>query len=231
MKTILVTEDENSIRDFISFNLKNAGYNVIEAENGENAIKQFNENRNEIDIILLDIMLPGISGFEVCEYIRKNDKTTGIIYLTAKTQEEDILNGLRDGGDDYITKPFSIAELIARVDTLYRRVSALKSADDSKSDILTCGKFTLDLIKHNLNDENRNIELTQIEFQILECFFRNKDQIITRKYILEKVWGGPYYGDDKVVDVNIRRLRVKIEDDASNPKHLITLWGKGYIFK
>ena len=232
MKTVLVVEDEKVIRDFISFNLNAAGYNVLETDSGEKAIEVFDENCDDIDVALLDIMIPKKNGFEVCEHIRNKNLNVGIIFLSAKTQEEDKLIGLRGGADDYITKPFSTSELIARLDSLYRRVSLLKNdAYKIKTDIITCGEYRLDLIKHNLMDGDRCIELTQIEFQILECFFRNSGEVITRKYILEQVWGDPYYGDDKVVDVNIRRLRVKIEKDPSAPEHLLTLWGKGYIFK
>ena len=231
MKTILLVEDERAIRDFIAFNLKSAGYSVVEAETGEEAIEIFDSSSKEIQVVLLDIMLPAKNGFEVCEYIRKSNQHIGIIFLTAKALEADKLYGLNGGADDYITKPFSTAELIARVDAVFRRVCLSTASNENASDTLTCGEFKLDLIRHSLTAAGNNIELTQIEFQILECFFRNKGQLLSRKFLLDKVWGVPYYGDDKVVDVNIRRLRVKIEKEPSNPVHLITVWGKGYIFK
>lgn len=232
MKTILLVEDEKAIRDFIAFNLNSAGYCVIEAETGEQAVEMFDASEDDIRVVLLDIMLPGINGFEVCEHIRNKNKHIGVIFLTAKTLEADKLNGFSGGADDYITKPFSTAELIARVEAVCRRVSfTLDTSDNAAYDIITCGEFKLDLIRHSLIVGGNNIELTQIEFQILECFFRNQGQLLSRKYLLDKVWGEPYYGDDKVVDVNIRRLRVKIEKEPSNPVHLITVWGKGYIFK
>lgn len=229
MKTILIAEDENSIRDFITINLKNAGYNVLEAENGEDALEIFNINKGFIDIVLLDIMMPLRDGFEVCSEIRKISPETGIIFLTAKTLEKDKIDGLSLGADDYITKPFSTSELIARVEALYRRVELSKRvASEVVSDTIILGDYVLDLKKHTITKKGKNIELTQIEYSILVCFFSNPDKSIDRNYILKKVWGDPYYGDDKVVDVNIRRLRLKLEDDPSNPVHLITVWGQGY---
>lgn len=229
MRTVLVAEDESSIRDFIIVNLKIAGYNTIEAQNGLQAIELFENNSDIIDIALLDILMPHYDGFEVCRKIREKNPDTGIIFLSAKTQEEDKINGLTIGADDYITKPFSTTELLARIDTLYRRVeyarNLLKSAP---KDIIVLGNFELDLKKHNILKNKKPIELTQIEFQMLECFFNNPNESIDRNTILLKVWGNPYYGDDKVVDVNIRRLRLKLEDDPSNPEHLITVWGQGY---
>ncbi len=229
MKTVLIAEDESSIRDFITVNLKIAGYKTLEASDGLQAIELFNKNSDEIDIVLLDIMMPGCDGFEACRCIREISPDTGIIFLSAKTLEEDKINGLTLGADDYITKPFSPTELLARIDTLYRRVeygrNLLKSVP---KDTIVLGEFELDLKKHNIIKRNKSIELTQIEFQILECFFNNPDVSIDRNTILYKVWGNPYYGDDKVVDVNIRRLRLKLEDDPSNPVHLITVWGQGY---
>ncbi len=229
MKTALIAEDEKSIREFIIINLKIAGYNVIEAENGREAIDKYKENAGSIDIAILDIMMPEIDGVEVCRQIREVNVNVGIIFLTAKTQEEDKVEGLRAGADDYVQKPFSTAELIARVDSLYRRVEySKKLTSDITSDKIRLGRFELDLKKHVLKKDDSVIELTHIEFQILECFFSAPGTSIERGYFLDKVWGDPYFGDDKVVDVNIRRLRLKIEDNPSTPKHLITVWGQGY---
>jgi DNA-binding response OmpR family regulator len=176
-------------------------------------------------------MMPGCDGIEVCKNIRSKNDNVGIIFLTAKTQEHDKVNGLLSGADDYITKPFSTTELIARVEALYRRVQfSKKLIDTTPKDIITLGDFQLDLKKHTLFKKGKEIELTQIEYGILECFFTKPEESVQRSVLVEKVWGGKYYGDDKVVDVNIRRLRLKIEDDPSNPVHLITVWGQGYTW-
>lgn len=229
MRTVLIAEDESSIRDFITVNLKIAGYNTIEASDGTEAIEKFKENADIIDVAILDIMMPGCDGFEVCRSIREKSPYTGVIFLSAKTQEEDKIGGLSIGADDYITKPFSTSELLVRIDTLCRRVEYERSLLRSvPKDIIVLGEYELDLKKHNILKRKQPIELTQIEFQILECFFNKPNESIDRNSILLKVWGEPYYGDDKVVDVNIRRLRIKLEDDPSNPEHLITVWGQGY---
>lgn len=228
-KIVLIAEDEKSIRDFITVNLQAAGFTVIEADDGNKAIDIFEKNTSVIDIALLDIMMPGCDGFEVCRKIRKKSPETGVIFLSAKTQEDDKINGLSCGADDYVTKPFSPTELIARVNALYRRVEYSRNLiKNANSDTIKLGGYELDLKKHKIYHNEKEIELTQIEFQILKCFFDAPDTSIERNQILKKVWGEPYYGDDKVVDVNIRRLRLKLEKDPSNPEHLITVWGQGY---
>ncbi len=229
MKTILVAEDESAIREFITINLRLAGYETIEAENGRDAQEKFDADSDRIDIALLDIMMPESNGIEVCNYIRGKDMNVGIIFLTAKTQEQDKIEGLISGADDYITKPFSTTELIARVEALYRRVSySKKILSEASNDCITLGQFTLDLKKHVLIKEGKEIELTQIEYHILECFFKQPNTTLPRNVFLEHVWGDEFYGDEKVVDVNIRRLRLKIENNSSEPEHLITVWGRGY---
>lgn len=229
MKRILVAEDESAIREFININLKLAGYEIVEAENGREAMEKFDESGDKIDIALLDIMMPEADGIEVCNYIRSKDMSVGIIFLTAKTQEQDKIEGLISGADDYITKPFSTTELIARVEALYRRVSySKKIISEVANDCITLGSFTLDLKKHVLIKDGKDIELTQIEYHILECFFKQPNTTLPRNFFLERVWGDEFYGDEKVVDVNIRRLRLKIEDNSSEPDHLITVWGRGY---
>ena len=231
MKKILVAEDETSIREFININLRLAGYEIIEACDGADAIEKYNRYRNEIDIAVLDIMMPVCDGIEVCGHIRENNQNVGIIFLTAKTQENDKVNGLISGADDYITKPFSTTELVARVEALYRRVEFSKNLlNTTPKDLIVLGDFELDLKKHKLLKCGEEIELTQIEYGILECLFTNPGESVLRTTLLDKVWGNKYSGDDKIVDVNIRRLRVKIEEDASNPMHLITVWGKGYTW-
>lgn len=231
MKTILIAEDESSIRDFIVINLKRSGYDVVEAENGKEAISKYDKFAENIDIALLDIMMPEADGLEVCKYLRKQSSTIGIIMLTAKSQEMDKVTGLLVGADDYVIKPFSPSELMARVDAVYRRVTVNKELQDRSrhsGDKIKSGDFTLYLRSRTFRKCDEAVELTQVEFQIMEYFMSNPGATLSRMNILKYVWGDAYYGDDKVVDVNIRRLRMKIEEDPSNPKHLTTVWGLGY---
>ena len=228
MKKILVAEDESSIREFITLNLKHQGYSVLEAGDGLEALKIFESEKEEIDVVLLDVMMPKLGGIEVCKRIREISSCIGVIFLTAKTQEQDKVYGLYSGADDYITKPFSIIELLARVEAVYRRVSINKELINTRSDEITCGDFVLSTKKRAVFYKEQRIDLSQIEFQILEFFFLKPNQTISREELLNRVWGESYYGDDKVVDVNIRRLRLKIEKDPSCPDHLTTVWGKGY---
>ena len=231
MKRVLVAEDEKSIREFIVINLKRNGYEVLEADNGEKALSLYEEYGGKIDIALLDIMMPVVDGLEVCKQLRKKSSTLGIIILTAKTQEMDKVTGLLVGADDYVTKPFSPSELMARVDAIFRRVTLNKEfakKSSEKSNILELGDFTLNLRSRSLTKKGELIELTQVEFQIIEYFFNHPGVPLERTDILNHVWGNMYYGDEKVVDVNIRRLRMKLEDDPSSPKHLTTIWGVGY---
>lgn len=227
MKKILIVEDEAFIREFESINLKRAGYTTVEAGSGEEALNIF-DAEPDFDIALLDISMPGMDGFELCKELRLRTSTLGIIMLTARTQEIDKINGLTIGADDYITKPFSPSELLARVDSLYRRVTAINTKQEKVSDEIAIGEFVLNLRKHTLKKNGENIELTQVEFQLVEYFFTNPDVALDRTDILNKVWGDDYFGEEKIVDVNIRRLRIKIEDEPSNPKHLVTVWGMGY---
>ncbi|RKD21555.1 DNA-binding response regulator, OmpR family, contains REC and winged-helix (wHTH) domain [Caminicella sporogenes DSM 14501] len=226
MKKVLVLEDKAEIRQFIVINLKRAGFNVLEAETGEEALEIL--KNEDIDIAVLDVMLPGIDGFEVCKKIRETDKTMGIIMLTAKTQEIDKINGLVLGADDYVVKPFSPSELVARIDALYRRVDMVKN--DKKEEII-CGPFRLNFAQRRLFKNDMPIEVTQTEFSIMKLFLENQDKALSRDYILDAVWGEDYFGNAKVVDVNIRRLRQKIEDNPSKPKFIETVWGYGYRWK
>lgn len=230
MKCVLIAEDEASIRDFVVIHLKRNGYEVIEASNGEEAIQKFNENSEQIDVAILDIMMPIIDGLEVCKYLREKSKRIGIMMLTARTQEIDKVTGLMNGADDYVTKPFSPSELIARIDAMYRRVSLTNEVSTEKppETAITLGEFVLDLRSHTLTKNGESIELTQIEFQIIEFFFSNPNAALSREEIINFVWGENYFGQDKVIDVNIHRIRNKIEDEPSQPKHLITVWAKGY---
>ena len=227
MKRILVCEDEDVIRDFVVINLKRAGYDVVDVNCGEDALKVFAGENGDFDIALLDIMMPGIDGFQVCKELRKKSPTIGIIMLSAKTQEMDKVSGLMLGADDYITKPFSPSELTARIDAVYRRVS-MSFRQEPRASVIESGPFTLNLKSRTVAKNGENIDLTQVEYQILEYFMNNQNTALDRKSILKHVWGDNYFGDDKIVDVNIRRIRMKIEDDPSNPKYIVTIWGFGY---
>ena len=229
MKKILVCEDEAAIRDFVVINLRRAGYEVVEADSGEMALQRYEEHGGDFDVAILDIMMPGIDGLQVCKELRGRNSGIGIIMLSARTQEMDKVTGLMLGADDYITKPFSPSELTARVDSLYRRVSlSEQSRESSFKEELISGIFTLNLRNRALMKNGKMIELTQVEFQIMEYFFSNPGVALDRTDILNHVWGEAYVGEEKIVDVNIRRLRMKVEDEPSNPKYIVTVWGLGY---
>ena len=229
MKRIMIVEDEAAIREFEAINLKRVGYSVVEAGSGEEALDIYDSDALGIDIALLDISMPGMDGFTLCKELRKRSDTLGIIMLTARTQEMDKISGLMIGADDYITKPFSPTELLARVDSLYRRVEMqAPKAAPVPTDEIVLGEFTLNLRRRTLLKNGNNIELTQVEFQMIEYFFNNPDVALDRTDILSKVWGTNYFGEEKIVDVNVRRLRMKVEDDPSQPRRLITVWGMGY---
>jgi len=226
MARILVVEDEDNIGEVIELNLTMAEHIVMRCSSAEDA-RVLIDSGMRFDIALLDIMLPGMNGISLCEYIRKNNETIGIIMLSAKSQEQDKVVSLSVGADDYITKPFGVHELLARVSALLRRVKKPEKAVLS-DDAMVSGPFTLDLKSRILKKGNEVIDLTSVEFSIMELFFRNEGVALVREKILEGVWGENYFGDIKIVDVNIRRLRMKIEDDASNPQYIVTVWGYGY---
>ncbi len=228
MKRVLIAEDESAIREFIVINLKRGGYDVVEAEDGAMALELYEACGGEIDVALLDVMMPNIDGFEVCKRLRTMNNNIGIILLTAKTQEMDKITGLMNGADDYVTKPFSPSELVARVDAIYRRVAMNTAPKSSTVDVIELGEFKLNLRSRTLTKNGKYIELTQVEFQMMEYFFTNPGAALSRTDILNKVWGSEYFGEEKIVDVNIRRLRMKVEDEPSIPKHLTTIWGIGY---
>lgn len=231
MKKVLIAEDESAIREIISITLKRAGYEVTEACDGQQALDIYHSKNGEFDVVLLDIMMPNVDGLAVCKSLRNESSTVGIIMLTAKTQEMDKVSGLLMGADDYITKPFSPSELMARVDSVYRRVALntqTTAQQPVRADKITLEPFELNLRNRTLSKRGVFIELTQVEFQIIEYFFSNPRMALSRTDILKEVWGESYFGDEKVVDVNIRRLRMKVEDEPSIPKHLVTVWGMGY---
>lgn len=224
MKKVLILEDEVNIRSFVVINLKRAGYDAIEAGTGQEALDRLRENP-DVGVAILDIMLPDIDGFEVCRRIRANNKQIGIIMLTARTQEMDKVTGLMTGADDYVTKPFSPAELTARIDALYRRLGGETTVD---SEVLAQGPFVMNTRNHTLEKSGTRIRLTQVEYNILRLFMQNPGRALSREDILTAVWGRDYDGELKTVDVNIRRLRIKIEDDTANPTYINTVWGFGY---
>lgn len=231
MKKILVCEDEESIRSFLVVILERAGYTVTQAGSGEEALERFDGDPT-LAMALLDVMLPGIDGFETCRRLRERSDTLGIMMLTARTQEEEKVNGLQMGADDYVTKPFGTAELTARVDALYRRLHAARPASPvNYLEQIDAGEFSLNLRTRKLLRAGKPVELTQVEYQIMEYFFQHPDVSLSRADILHAVWGDEYFGDEKIVDVNVRRLRMKIEPDPSNPQHLTTVWGRGYRWK
>ncbi len=224
MKKVLILEDEENIRSFVVINLKRAGYIAIEAGTGQEALDLL-RTHPDVNVAILDIMLPDIDGFEVCRRIRAVNKQMGIIMLTARTQEMDKITGLMTGADDYVTKPFSPAELTARVDALCRRVGADNSTD---LELLVNGPFVLNTRNHTLEKNGNRIRLTQVEYAILQFFMKNPGRALSREDIFTAVWGRSDDGELKIVDVNIRRLRIKIEDDTANPSYITTVWGFGY---
>lgn len=229
MRKVLVLEDESSIRSFIVINLERAGYEVVEAETGEEALEKLAANP-DTRVVLLDIMLPGIDGIEVCRRIRLTDPHIGIVMLSARSQEMDKVTGLMTGADDYMTKPFSPAELTARVDALLRRMGDAPAASvpQPRSSELVQPPFRLNLTNRTLEKNGERVKLTQVEYAIVKLFMENQGKALSREEILDTVWGHGYFGEPKIVDVNVRRLRIKLEDDAQEPKYILTVWGFGY---
>ena len=225
MKKILVLEDEANIRSFVVINLRRSGYEPIEAETGTEAREKWRVNP-DICLALLDVMLPDIDGFEVCRRIRASGSKIGIIMLTAKSQEIDKVTGLMTGADDYVTKPFSPAELTARVDALIRRLGA---GEEEKASVeISSGPFLLNTRNRTLEKNGQRLKLTQIEYLLMKLFMENPGKAMSREDILSMVWGSDFSGELKTVDVNIRRLRIKIEADPTEPEFLTTVWGYGY---
>lgn len=225
MRKVLVLEDEDNIRSFVVLNLNRAGYDTLEATTGEEALELLKEHP-ETRIALLDVNLPGIDGFEVCRRIRATNSKMGIIMLTARTLEMDKVTGLMTGADDYVTKPFSPAELTARVDALYRRSGGEEKQMESGE--ISQPPFLLNTRNRTLEKNGKRIKLTQVEYSVIKLFMDNPGKALSRDEILESVWGRDYYGEVKIVDVNIRRLRLKVEDDPTNPTYITTVWGYGY---
>ncbi len=222
---ILIVEDESSIRKFIKINLEREGFIVLEAETGEQALEI--ARKENIDVVVLDIMLPGIDGFEVCRILREEYDEIGIIMLTAKSQDVDKIIGLQSGTDDYMVKPFNPLELVLRIKSLLRRMDA----NNKDKDIIIDGPFKIDKYSRKFYKEDKEIDLTPTEYAIIKLFIENPGKAFDRNEILNLVWGYDFIGDTKIVDVNIRRLRSKIEDDSKKPYYIETVWGVGYRWR
>ena len=224
MSRVLIVEDEESIRGFLKINLKRNGYEVIEVDNGEDGIKiAINEKPA---IVILDVMLPGIDGFNVCKRIREEEKNIGIIMLTAKSQDIDKITGLEYGADDYIVKPFNPMELLLRIKAILRRIG-----DEEEKRTIEQGRFKIDTYAKKVFKSDKEIDLTPKEYSIIKLFLENPEKAFSRDELMDLVWGEDYIGDPKIVDVNIRRLRSKIESSSSKQGYIETIWGFGYRWR
>lgn len=225
-RKILIIEDEPHIADAIAYNLKKEGYEAVIASDGENGIEKI--QREEPDLVILDLMLPGIDGMEVCRRVRKRSQIP-IIMLTAKEAEIDRVLGLEMGADDYITKPFSLRELVARIKTVLRR--AERSNRDEEEAVLRIGELQIDVLGHEVRVAGAKIDLSAKEYEILRVLVANAGRVLSRDLLLDRIWGADFFGDARTVDVHIRWLREKIEDDPSNPQYILTVRGSGYKFR
>lgn len=223
---VLVVEDEASIRKFIKINLIRDSFSVLEAESGEEALDIIDMEKP--DVVVLDIMLPGIDGYEVCQRIREKNMDTIVIMLTARGQDMDKIMGLDLGADDYMVKPFNPLELVARIRAIIRRTDSTRP--DNKNTI-ECENLKMDLKSQKFFKNDYEIELTPTEFLILKAFMQNPGKAFSRDEILDSVWGEDYFGETKTVDVHIRRIREKIEDNPSQPEFIETVWGFGYRWR
>ena len=227
-KKILIIEDEVSISDIVKFNLVKEGYEVETAYDGEEGLRK--ALGADFDLILLDIMLPHVDGFQVCRKVRETSSVP-IIMVTAKEEEVDKVLGLELGADDYLTKPFGMRELIARVKANIRRTEFMSDSGDGGSKVSNYGNITIDMTKYEIRKNDKPLELTLREFELLKYLAEQENQVFSREQLLEEVWGYEYYGDIRTVDVTIRRLREKVEDDPSEPKYIRTKRGIGYYFR
>jgi DNA-binding response OmpR family regulator len=224
-KRILVVDDESAILQTLRFNLERSGYDVVTAGDGRSAVSL--ALREQPDLVILDIMLPLLDGVEACREIRKNSDVP-IMMLTAKDQEIDKVLALELGADDYMTKPFSLHEFLARVKARLRR---RRSQDDPSSEILEASGIVLDPGRHSLRVRGREVALAPKEFSLLQVLMENRGRVVTRQMLLDKVWGYDFDGEHQTVSVHIRWLREKIEVDANNPRHIVTVRSRGYMFK
>lgn len=221
---VLIVEDEENIRKFTKINLEREGFTVLEAESGEKGVELALEFHP--DVAILDLMLPGIDGYEVCQILREKAPQIGVIMLTAKTQEEDKIRGLEKGADDYMSKPFNPKELALRLKSLIRRLD--KPELNKKRDLIVDDPFKIDTYSRTFYKNDQEVDLTPTELSLATLFMKNPGKCFSRDELLDMTWGTDYRGADKIVDVNIRRLRAKIEDDPGNPKYIETVWGVGY---
>ncbi|ERI05640.1 response regulator transcription factor [Aneurinibacillus aneurinilyticus] len=228
MTKVLLLEDEESIRGFVRVILKRQGFDIVEAATGEEALRIAEQNP-DLSLAVLDVMLPGISGFDVCRILREQNPRLGIIMLTAKSQERDKVEGLDCGADDYIAKPFGTAELLARVNALLRRVNL--DGDSTGSHTIALAPFLLSVDKRTLYKQEEEVELTPKEFAIVKLLMEKANTAVSRDDIINMVWGRHYIGDLKTVDIHIRRLRQKLEEDPSHPQYIETIWGFGYMWR
>ncbi len=222
MDKILLVEDEASIRGFLKINLKRNNFDVLETDNGEDGLRIALLERPKI--VILDVMLPGMDGFEVCRILREKINDIGIIMLTAKGQDMDKIIGLEYGADDYIVKPFNPMEVVLRIKAILRRIGK----EDNENETLKDGPFKIDLYSQKVSKNDVELDLTPKEYLLMKLFLENPKKAFTRDELLNILWGKNYFGDLKIIDVNIRRLRAKIEDDSSTPKYIETIWGTGY---
>jgi two-component system response regulator RegX3 len=225
MTKVLVVEDEQSLREPLVFMLEKEGYDVIEADNGEIAIQKF--QAEGADVILLDLMMPKLDGNQVCKQIRLSSNVP-IIMLTAKDSEVDKVVGLEIGADDYVTKPYSTRELLARMKAVLRR--KIEPAVEADA-VLVAGELRLDSDRHQVTLAGKTIAFPLKEFELLELLMENVNRVLTRGQIIDRVWGANYFGDTKTLDVHIKRLRSKIEEDPARPKYIQTVRGLGYKFE
>lgn len=228
--TILIVEDEESLADPLAFLLRKEGFEVIIAGDGPTALVEF--ERNDIDIVLLDLMLPGMSGTDVCKQLRATS-TVPVIMVTARDSEIDKVVGLELGADDYVTKPYSSRELIARIRAVLRRGSdaAEPAMEEAEEQILEGGRVRMDVERHTVTVAGDPVPMPLKEFDLLEYLLRNTGRVLTRGQLIDRIWGADYVGDTKTLDVHVKRLRSKIEEEPSRPKHLVTVRGLGYKFE
>lgn len=227
-KKVLIIEDEKSISDIIKFNLAKEGFSVETAYDGQDGLNK--AISTEPDLILLDVMLPIMDGFLVCKKVRETS-TVPILMLTAKEEEVDKVLGLELGADDYVTKPFGMRELIARIKANIRRSEFINTLSDVPENVREFGNLTIDLNRYEVRKDKKPLELTLREFELLKYLAEREDKVFSREQLLEEVWGYEYYGDIRTVDVTVRRLREKLEDDSSDPKYIMTKRGIGYYFR
>jgi len=222
---VLVVEDEESFSDALSYMLRKEGYEVAVSTTGPDALEEF--DRGGADLVLLDLMLPGLPGTEVCRLIRQRS-TVPVIMLTAKDSEVDKVVGLELGADDYVTKPFSSRELVARIRAVLRRGG---EPEELVPPVLEGGPVRMDVERHVVTVDSESVKLPLKEFELLEMLLRNSGRVLTRMQLIDRVWGSDYVGDTKTLDVHIKRLRAKVEEDPAQPRHILTLRGLGYKFE